>query len=381
MIRDDKEMEMIIGRHISIKLVISAVLVLMLDGCAQTPLEERPAASAPPPVVTPEAAVVKRPAEPIRLKPDHPQTYLVGPEDTVYDIAARFLVAPWQWPEVWRPGPGVKDPSLIYPGEVIELYYEKGQPRLRPARGRPEVKLSPQLRAEPLTEPITAIPRSAIESFLKRTVILSPAEWDALPRIVANDDDRVVMGENDRIYARGDVDFDQNYYRVFRVAQEYRDPATRQSLGFGGIYVGDAVLQQEGDPSTFVLTASRRDARVGDRLLAAEDEIETYRFLPHPPPPDTEGVIIAVPGDSLLIGQYQSVVLDLGEDDGVEPGHVLAIYSGSRPVTDPVSGSIVRLPDEKTGLLMLYKVYDKVSYGLVMSADRNIAVLDRVKNP
>jgi hypothetical protein len=172
---------------------------------------------------------------------------------------------------------------------------------------------------------------------------------------------------------------------VFRRGEEYRDPITKQSLGVGGIYVSDAVLQQEGDPATLVLTATRRDVQAGDRVFPVEDEVEVYNFIPHAPPPDTEGRVIAVQGKTLLVGQYQGVVVNLGEESGMEPGHLLKIHTVGRhvryPATYSLIGSTVRLPDEEVGLLMIYRVHDRISYGLVMTANRIVHTGDRVTDP
>lgn len=370
------------GISISVRYIPLATCILA-GACAQVPPQEQsPTAASEPPTVAVAQTASKPPPGPVRLRSDHPQNYVVMPEDTLYDVAARFLETPWRWPEVWRPGALASgDPNLIYPGEVVELFYENGQPRLRLAKGPSTIKLSPQVRVETITQPIPTIPRSAIEGFLTRTVVLDPAGWEAAPRVVGNLDDRVILGNGDRIYVRGPIASDQQHYRVFHRGDEYYDPVTRQSLGIGGIYVGDAVLEQEGDPSTLLLTAGRRDARIGDYLFPVEDELENYSFVPHSPPEDTEGRIIAIQDGSIVVGQYQSVVVDLGEHDGMEPGHMLRIYSVGHDIGNFLTGSALRLPDEKTGLLMLYKVHDHLSYGLVMTAGRDVQVSDRVATP
>jgi hypothetical protein len=384
-----KEMDIMdimrLGTDSIVKFLPLAVLTIV-SACAQARLAERPAISEPPTVAAETAAATtKLPQGPVTLRPDHPQTYVVAAGDTSFDIAAKFLETPWRWPEVWRPDPGVSDPNAIYPGDVIELYYEGDQPRLRLAKERANLKLSPQVRVETLSQPIPPIPRSAVESFLMRTLVASNADWELAPRIVSNVDGRVVVGAGDRVYIRGILSSDQRFFRVFRRGEEYRDPITKQSLGVGGIYVSDAVLQQEGDPATLVLTATRRDVRAGDRVFPVEDEVEVYNFIPHAPPPDTEGRVIAVQGKTLLVGQYQGVVVNLGEESGMEPGHLLKIHTVGRhvryPATYSLIGSTVRLPDEEVGLLMIYRVHDRISYGLVMTANRIVHTGDRVTDP
>lgn len=372
------------GRH-GLATLLSVIVLTFISACAQVPLQQQESTSEPPTLPSGSGKAARPPAAmgPVTLRPDHPQTYVIAPGDTLVGIAERFLEAPWRWPEVWRSAPGAGDPKQLYPGDIIELYYENGQPRLRLASGQSTVRLSPQVRATDLSQPIPTVPRRSIEAFIKRSLVLSSrADWERAPSIIGNADDRVALGTGERIYVSGLEDSDQRQYRVFRPGQEYRDPNTDQSLGIAGLFVSDAVLQQEGDPATLMLTATRYEARKSDRLFPVEDEVEVYSFLPHPPPPDTEGLIIAPVLDNvILISQYQSAVINLGEEDGMAPGHMLAIYSAGRDVSGPGFGSTVQLPDEKVGLLMVYKVYDQVSYGLVLHAERSIRVLDRVTNP
>lgn len=316
----------------------------------------------------------------VTLRPDHPQTYTVVPGDTLWAIAGRFLEDPWLWPQIWRQNPAIRNPHLIYPGNVIELYYEQGQPRLRLAGGPSLIKLSPTVRFENLNQAIPAIPRNLIQPFLQRSMVSGQAEWSQAPYIIGAADPRLAFAAQDRIYVRGN-NFDQRHYRVFRLGKEYRDPTTGESLGFDAIYVGAAVLERDGDPATVLITSSTRQALAGDRLFPADDDIEVYQFMPHAPPPVTQGQIIAAMDGVSLVGQHQTVVLNLGTRDGMKPGQVLGIFQAGRKIHDSQDESTVNLPPERTGLLMVYKVYDRVSYGLVTEATRNIRVLDRVGEP
>jgi hypothetical protein len=206
-------------------------------------------------------------------------------------------------------------------------------------------------------------------------------EWESAPYIVGGTDDNLVFGSFTRVYARGD-DFDQRLYQVFRPGVEYVDPATQEPLGFDLTYVGEAVLEENGDPATLQLSSTVREGRVGDRLLEVEtDQDMVLQFMPHPAPLDTEGQILAAQDGGFLIGQYQSVVLNLGEWDGIEPGHVLAIQNLGRTVEDRMAGGEVMLPDAPAGLLMVYKVFERTSYGLVTEATRTIRPNDRVTDP
>ena len=367
--------------------VLSLATAVLLGACAQTPSqpESSPAAGEPPKLsgLAPGGAGPTG-AAPVALRPNHPQTYTVVPGDTLWGIAGRFLQNPWQWRDIWRQNPQVRNPNRIYPGDVLKFSYDaSGRPQLEvEAREEvPLIKLSPEVRVETLTQPIPPVPRDAIESFMTRALILSEAQWKGAPYIVADDDNQVVYADRDRVYARGAA-FDQPRYQVFRPGEALREPGSDRYLGTAGIYMGEALLDKDDDPATFTLTRTVAPVRPGDRLFEFETETELYSFEPHPVPPDTEGFILAnLDSDVTQITQYSSVIINLGAQEGIEPGHVLAIYGKSREVEDPVTGSTVKLPGERSGLLMVYKVHDLVSYGLVMQAERAIRLQDRVTTP
>jgi LysM repeat protein len=369
---------------------LSLATAVLLGACAQTPPqpESSPADGQPPPTLESKAVVAEPGAvatpEPVALRPDHPQTYTVAPGDTLWSIAGRFLQNPWQWRDIWRQNPQLRNPNRIYPGDVLKFSHDaSGKPQLEVAERAevPLLKLSPEVRVETLTQPITPVPRDAVESFLTRALILSEAQWKGAPYIMADDDDQVVYADRDRVYARGAI-FDQPRYQVFRPGQELREPGSGRYLGTAGVYMGEALLDKDDDPATFTLTRTVAPVRAGDRLFELEAENEIYNFEPHPVPPDTEGFILAnLDSDITQITQYSSVIINLGTQEGLEPGHVLAIYGKDRVVEDPVSGGTVTVPGERSGLLMVYKVHDLVSYALVMQAERFIRLQDRVTTP
>lgn len=374
------------SRHLGTALSLAAAL--LLGSCAQTPSPPDPgsAPGEPSSLSGPAKAGTGAPVAegPVALRPDHPETYTVKPGDTLWSIAGRFLQNPWQWRQIWRQNPRIRNPNRIYPGDVLRFSRSAdGKPQLEVAEREevPLLKLSPEVRVESLTQPIPPVPRDAVESFLTRAEILSDANWRKMPYIVADDDEQEVYADRDRVYARGGR-FDQPRYQVFRPGEELREPGSGRSLGVAGIYLGQAILERDEDPATLILANTKAPVRPGDRLLEIEEERELYSFEPHPVPPDTEGFIIAkLDADVTQITQYSSVIINLGAQEGIEPGHVLAIFGKSRTVDDPVSGSAVKLPGERAGLLMVYKVYDLVSYGLVMQAERSIRLQDRVTTP
>lgn len=369
----------------------------LLGACAWPPEEATPPQTAtpgPPPLVgsagpTPASArpVTRRlrPAGPLQLRPGHPQAYLIRPEDTVLQVAEVFLEEPWRWPEVWQPGTG-RAAEPLYPGEIIEVYYDRQQPRLRPAQGLGTLKLSPQVRIQALSQAIPAIPRNTIAGFLKNSIVVSKADWQAAPAIIGSFDDRVLLDTTQNyIYAIGVDSDEQRRYRVFQPLGEYRNPATGQVLGFGAAYAGDAVLEQaaeEGKPAVLVMTATRLESRAGDRLFPVEqyDDSNLYRFTPKAPPADTAGWIISLLGRNVVAGQYQSVVIGLGEADGMEVGDMLGVYSANRSLHTRF-GFGGRVPSHKVATLMLYRVYERVSYGLITEMKDFIKAGDRVGEP
>ncbi|RUQ37762.1 MAG: LysM peptidoglycan-binding domain-containing protein [Candidatus Competibacteraceae bacterium] len=382
------------------RIVLSLATTVLLWACAQTPPPQPESSAAPPGepprVAGPPAAGTAPPplagssqapdqAPAVALRPDHPQTYTVAPGDTLWSIARRFLQHPWQWREIWRQNPQIRNPNRIYPGDVLKFSYDaNGKPQLEVAQNEevPLLKVSPQVRTETLTQPIPPVPRDAIESFLTRAIILSDAQWQQAPYIVADDDSRLVYANGSRVYVRGATS-DQSRYRVFRIGDELREPGSDRYLGTVGIYLGEAILEKDGDPATFTLTHNAvSPIKPGDRLIPFESEAELYNFDPHPVPPDTDGLIISqLNPDFIQITQYSSIIINLGDREGIQPGHVLAIYNKGREVINPVTGGTVRLPGERSGLVMVYKVHDLVSYAIVMEAERAIHLQDRVTTP
>ena len=323
-------------------------------------------------------------AEDIALNPNHPDTYVVVKGDTLWDISGRFLRDPWLWPEVWQVNPQIANPHLIYPGDVISLVYIDGKPVLRVNRGHPTVKLSPTAREERLDRAIPTIPIDAIKQFLTQPLVVGEGELEAAPYVVDSADEHLVTGAGDRIYVRGITDTSAGRYSIFKPGDKLLDPDTDEVLGIQAIFLGEGTVQKFGDPATLFLERTTREVGIGDRVKPiAADEIHAS-FLPHPVPADTQGRIIAVHDGVSQIGQYQIVVVNRGAREGMEVGHVMRIQQAGADVKDkvtPAPNDTVVLPNEDAGVLMLFRTFDKVSYGLVMEATRPIHVLDYVTAP
>ncbi len=325
-------------------------------------------------------------ADAVQLAPDHPERYVVVKGDTLWDISGRFLSEPWRWPEVWEINPQIENPHLIYPGDTVSLVYREGQPVLMLERGLPTVKLTPQVRVEQLERAIPTLPMDAIQQFLLRAQVVDPKQMENAGYVMAMEEGHLVAGTNNKMYARGLGLATTTRYRVFRQGKAYQNPGAgkKDVLGYEAIQIGDARVEAFGDPATLMLTTAYREALVGDRLLAVpEDEEVSYNFTPRAPEQEIEGLIISVFDAVSRVGQYQMVVLNRGHLDGIQSGHVLAAYTAGDQVRDPVSrkGEWVELPDTRSGLIMVFRTFEQVSYALVMKATREIRLYDAVRNP
>lgn len=318
-------------------------------------------------------------ADTLMLRADHPQRYVVVRGDTLWDIASRFLKDPWMWPKIWWINPAIANPNLIYPGDLIVLRYENGRPVLEVQRGHQTVRLSPHTRTTPIEGAIPTIPLDAINQFLLHPRVLSEQQIHAAGYVLSAQEGRLISGADDTIYAR-DLKPGDDTYGIFHIGQAYRDPDSHDLLGYQALRVATVRMVAPGDPSTLHVVSSNREILVGDRALPMRDHDLDSHFLPHPPQHQVDGQIIAVLDGVSRIGQYQTVVLNLGETKGMRPGDVLAVYQEGQWVKDPHGGR-VKLPDVRAGLIMVVRPFKRVSYGLVMNAQRDMRLLDRVTNP
>ena len=314
------------------------------------------------------------------LRSDHPERYTVVKGDTLWDISARFLSNPWYWPEIWHVNPQVANPHLIYPGDRLALVYIDGKPRITKVASNDVVKLSPEVRSTPIDTPIPAIPLDAISSFLTDTRIVTPEELSGAPYVLEGEDGRIITGAGDRVYARGQKPAEK--VGIFRRTKEFVDPETGEFLGLEARSIGAGeVTAENGDVLTLQLTSSNQEIRIGDRLLTNVNRPIATSFVPSAPEQEVEGQMIAVDGGVSQLGQFDVVAINRGTREGLESGNVLAVLKSGNLVRDPVTSETIQLPSERAGLLMVFKVYDKMSYGLVLQATRPLSVGDKVTNP
>ncbi|MBB3103026.1 LysM peptidoglycan-binding domain-containing protein [Azomonas macrocytogenes] len=321
----------------------------------------------------------------VQLKDGYPERYTVVRGDTLWDISARFLSKPWEWPQIWQANPQVRNPHLIYPGDILSLVYIDGRPQLRLDRGasRGTVKLSPQIRTRPIAEAIPSISLESINSFLlSNRIVDSKEELATAPYVVAGNDERVISGQGDRIYGRGSFKQPLAGYEIFRQGKVYLDPQTKEFLGINADNVGSAALVSvENDIASLNLTRVSEEVRLGDRLFSSEERAISSSFMPSAPQRPINGLILDVPRGVTQVGHMDVVTLNKGSRDGLQEGNVLAVYKTGETVRDRITGERVKVPDERAGLLMVFRTYEKLSYGLVMEADRSLSIMDRVRNP
>ena len=318
------------------------------------------------------------------VRDDAPLRYVVKKGDTLWDIAGHFLSEPWQWPEIWYANEQVRNPHLIYPGDVLTLIWRDGRPSLVRSEGVSALDVehvSPQVREMPLDQAIPTIPLEAIRDFLRSPRLVDEEELRTAPYVLAFVDSSVIEGAGKQVYLKNVQPGAQYRYDVVRIGDKYVDPETREVLGWEALPVAQVELQEFGDPSTAMIARSAIEARIGDRLLKPLDESFTSNFYPHAPTKAVGGRIISLYNTLSQTGQYQVVAINKGAVDGMEPGHVLSVLKSDREARDPYTKRMTPLPDLYAGRLMLFKVDSRVSYGLIMTATREVHKFDRVERP
>jgi len=361
-------------------------------------------------------------ADVVALTSDHPDRYVVQKGDTLWDISKRFLKDPWRWASVWTINEQVKNPHLIYPGDVILLSYVDGKPQLSvmreeklvPAPAAPAPVEVPQAEVEPVITPTTAIeepagetptgmkvvrlrPKAHIESIASAIPTISPdaivpflteplavgrAELARAGYVTIGLDDRRALGDGSQFYARGlKKNTNTEYYQVFRQGAALRHPDTGETLAYEAQYLGDARMLEAGDPAKLVMTRVKQEVLPTDRLLAAPEKAALPYYFPRAPDKNVKGRILAAVNGLREFGPTTIVAISLGKREGMEEGHVLRILRHVGESKDPVTKRMYKMPDEETGLLMVFRVFDKVSYALIMDANRPVHIHDALRTP
>lgn len=307
------------------------------------------------------------------LKTDHPDEYVVQKGDTLWDISARFLEDPWLWPEIWKLNDQVSNPHLIYPGDLLRLVYVDGQPRLVVDRG--VVKLSPEIRSTSHDEAISSIPLGSVREFFTKNRVVSKKQLKNAPYMVSGPESRILVAAGDPLYMRGPVEEGVNIYAIFKEGEEYQDPKTGDVLGVRAESKGTARYRNtSGEISRMEVIESIAEISIGDRFLPLQQDQLDPQLFPTIPKSVVSGEILSVEGGVSQIGVLDVVGINRGQDANLEVGHLLAIMEAGERVRDAVEGGTVKLPDEQAGMLMIFKVYDRMSFGLVLESEKALAV-------
>lgn len=373
------------------------------------------------------------------LAPDAPKSYVVQSGDTLWDIAGHFLQDPWRWSELWQASGDRGDPDRIYPGDVLQLSMVDGQPRVALARGgsgrasghgmRVE-RLSPQVRTSELRQPVPTIPVANIAPFLTQPYVADADEIERAPYVVGFPDEHLVAGVNDSIYVRQISAGAGSEFEVLRPGDELRDPESNEILGYQALFVANLVLERAGDPAKLRVARMEREVSIGDRVIPASRERPLEDFIPHPAPAGTRGRIISVLNGVDQVSQYDVVVLNRGARDHIESGHVFEIFAGGSQERDqvasggfesrwakesPLSTEFWFGPDyvnkgwrrdepspdapfpphadfrrqnsryvkplERSGILMVFRTFDRVSFAVVLRVTRSLHVGDWIAPP
>jgi hypothetical protein len=310
-----------------------------------------------------------------------PNQYTVVEEDTLWDISDLFLRDPWMWPEIWHANHQIANPHLIYPGDFIRLVYIDGQPKLVVSRSR-DKKLSPSIPTEDRGGAIAALPLDIVYNFLSKNRVTNAAELQAAPYVLGGYERRLLMGMGDDFYARGDFTRNQLKYGIYRPGDAYIDPISGEVLGIRAEDIASArVKAVDKDIGTLGVTRSEGEIRLRDRLLDREEGALPPVFHLQAPGQEILGQVINIEGGVRNGGALDVVSINRGDRESLKAGDTLAIYKAGEWVKDPVAGQQVRLPDERIGLLMVFYTYEKMSFGLVMEADRQLDIGDLVRNP
>lgn len=323
-------------------------------------------------------------ADTVQLAENAPDSYTVVKGDTLWDISGRFLKHPWRWPEVWRLNRDqIRNPHLIYPGQVV--YLDRTGPSLSlsaPGGGGAggTVKLSPKVHEEAIS-PIPSVPLSAIEPFLSQPLIVSEGDIVQHGTIVATQEGRLLVGPGDTFFAKG-IRAGVADWQVYRRATPLTDPVTKELLGYEALYLGSARVSEEGSPAALQVLSVEREINPGDRLIPFGKQ-EMMSFVPRAPASPVAGRIVKIHDSLYHTGKYSVVAVNTGRNRGIEPGHVLAIYRTRPDAAYNLDGKkeTFTLPEERIGLLFVFRVFEKAAYALVVESSGPVKVTDAVRQP
>ena len=392
--------------------------LLLITACAQQQepvsvvIEDTPA---PAPEVKPVIAQipVEEPAETVIYEPEYPQTYIVQNGDTLWDISSVFLSDPWNWPEIWFKNPQIENPHLIYPGDQLAIIYVGGTKMIQLSRRGEEgqqqvtsstngsttrsisvaqdttsikiVKLSPRVRSEPIDASLPSIPTEDLRHLLAKPILIGKEELDKAAYIISSVDDHLVNSTNDKIYVRKlNTSIGNGRYQIFKPDKALYDPDTGELLGYQSLHAGEAKLLVAGDPATLLITSSVREILRNDKVIPIDNTNFERDYFPQPPYAYLKGRVIALLDAVSQLGRYQTIAINLGQRDGLQTGNLLRINRIGTVVPDsaePDPFFTVKLPDERIGMALVVRSFEKMSYALIMEAVQPVSLKDYVESP
>jgi len=324
--------------------------------------------------------------EPLKLVDNPPDRHIVVRGDTLWGISGKFLKQPWRWPEIWNMNKAeIKNPHWIYPGDIILLDYSSGKPRLKIAKAvggtTGNGRLQPKIYSEAVQQVIPSIPPNAIEPFISQPLVIEPGEHDNVARIVASQEDRMFMGAGDTAFASGIPDASVVNWNVFRKGKPLKDPDTGEVIGHEAFFLGNAKLIQPGEPAALRIVLAKEEIGRGDRLLPAPPA-EIIAYAPHRPDQEIAGKVMSIYGAVNEGGTSSVVSINRGRNDSLEVGHVLALFRNRVSVgTEDGKQVPVTIPEERYALAFVFRVFDRVSYALVVESSKSVMIGDSAKNP
>ncbi|MDR2207727.1 MAG: LysM peptidoglycan-binding domain-containing protein [Azoarcus sp.] len=330
-------------------------------------------------------AIADAQAAPPAVAADAPDSYTVARGDTLWGISGRFLQEPWRWPEVWQMNEDeIRNPHLIYPGQIIVL--DRSGPYLRIGKrigdggiDRPVGgdRLQPRIYQTPLEEAISTIPLKAIAPFLTRPMVIDGNSLQGAATIVATETNRVYLAQGDTVFAR-DVTEDIDKWTIFRMGKPLVDPLNRQELGREVQYLGFARVTERSNPVTLEIVEAVEEIGVGDKMLPTEGEL-IFSYAPRAPREPVDARLVSIHRGISETGKLNVVVISAGTQDGLEPGHVVAMFRNRGTATH--GRTAYALPEKRYGSAMIFRVFDRVSYALIMDTEGQATIGDAIRNP
>jgi len=317
------------------------------------------------------------------LKKGYPERYVVQKGDTLWDLSAKYLNEPWRWKELWKANQNIKNPELIYPGDVLILTLIDGKPSLRSLK-RETVKLKPQVREIDFADSIPPISPKAMKPFIQSPLVTTADEMQSSAYIFDGVNNRLVGGKGEQMYARGIKETSASEYQIYRQGRVFSHPITGEKLGVEAIDIGRAKLVKPGDPAKIMVTSTKGVGVIAGDFLRPVNEAESLPFFFPSVTSDEsiKGHILPLQNRTRELGKLDVIAIAFDENADVQPGQVFKMMSQSVARKDLFNPKeVVMIPEERLGVLMILRVFDRISYGIITDSDSPIDGGDIVVHP